>query len=102
MSAASIIAEMGDIKRFKNKAALSQYAGLTWTRYQSGNFDPEERRLTKSGNRYLRYYLVLTANSLRVHNEKYRAYYQIKFQEVTKHQYKRALVLTARKLAEGR
>lgn len=98
VSAAGIIAEIGDIKRFKNEAALAQYAGLTWTRYQSGDFDAEERCLTKSGNRYLRYYLVLAANSLRVHNEEYKAYYQTKYREVTKHQHKRALVLTARKL----
>lgn len=98
VSAAGIIAEIGDIKRFKDQAALAQYAGLTWTRYQSGDFDAEERRLTKSGNRYLRYYLVQAANSLRVHNEEYKAYYQAKYREVTKHQHKRALVLTARKL----
>ena len=98
ISAAGIIAEIGDIKRFKDQAALAQYAGLTWTRYQSGDFDAEERRLTKSGNRYLRYYLVQAANSLRVHNEEYKAYYQSKYHEVTKHQHKRALVLTARKL----
>ncbi|GAW92251.1 ISChy1, transposase [Calderihabitans maritimus] len=35
---------------------------------------------------------------MRVHNEEYKAYYQKKYHEVTKHQHKRALVLTARKL----
>ena len=95
--AAGIIAEIGDVSRFRNEAALAQYAGLTWSRYQSGDFDAEERRLTKTGNRYLRYYLVEAANSLRVHNEEYKAYYQAKYKEVTKHQHKRALVLTARK-----
>ena len=34
---------------------------------------------------------------MRVHNEEYNAYYQTKYNEVTKHQYKPALVLTARK-----
>ncbi|MBS3986292.1 MAG: IS110 family transposase [Selenomonadales bacterium] len=95
--AAGLTAEIGDISRFRDEAALAQYAGLTWSRYQSGDFDAEERRLTKTGNRYLRYYLVEAANSLRVHNEEYKAYYQVKYQEVTKHQHKRALVLTARK-----
>lgn len=95
--AAGIIAEIGDISRFRNQAALAQYAGLTWSRYQSGNFDAEDKSLTKSGNRFLRYYLVEAANSLRVHNEEYRAYYQMKYQQVPKHQHKRALVLTARK-----
>ena len=95
--AAGITAEIGDISRFDNEASLAQYAGLTWPRYQSGNFDAEERRLTKTGNRYLRYYLVEAANSLRVHNEEYKAYYYAKYNEVNKHQHKRALVLTARK-----
>jgi transposase len=95
--AAGIVAEIGDIRRFHGQAALAQYAGLTWTRYQSGNFDAQERRLTKTGNRYLRYYLVEAANSLRVHNEEYRAFYQSKYAEVPKHQHKRALVLAARK-----
>ena len=94
---AGILAEIGDTARFRNEAALAQYAGLTWSRYQSGDFDAEDRRLTKNGNRYLRYYLVEAANSLRVHNEEYKAYYQTKYKEVTKHQHKRALVLTARK-----
>ena len=33
-----------------------------------------------------------------MHNAEYKAYYETKFKEVTKHQHKRALVLTARKL----
>lgn len=94
---AGILAEIGDVSRFRNEAALAQYAGLTWSRYQSGDFDAEDRALTKHGNRYLRYYLVEAANSLRVHNEEYKAYYCSKLNEVTKHQHKRALVLTARK-----
>ena len=31
--AAGIIAEIGDIKRFKNEAALAKYSGLAWTQY---------------------------------------------------------------------
>lgn len=34
---------------------------------------------------------------MRVFNEEYKAYYQKKYAEVTKHRHKRALVLTARK-----
>lgn len=95
---AGIISEVGDIFRFKDKGALAQFAGLTWTKYQSGNFEAEEHSLTKTGNSYLRYYLVEAANSLRVHNEEFKRYYQRKYQEVPRHQHKRALVLTARKL----
>jgi transposase len=95
---AGIVSEIGDIFRFKDKGALAQFTGLTWTKYQSGGFDAEEHSLTKTGNKYLRYYLVEAANSLRVHNEEYKRFYQRKYQEVPKHQHKRALVLTARKL----
>lgn len=95
---AGIISEIGDISRFKNQGALAQFAGLTWTDYQSGDFEAEEHSLTKTGNRYLRYYLVEAANSLRVHNEEFKRFYERKYQEVPKHQHKRALVLTARKL----
>jgi transposase len=96
--AAGIVSEVGDIFRFKNQGALAQFAGLTWTNYQSGDFQAEEHSLTKTGNRYLRYYLVEAANSLRVHDEQFKRFYQRKYQEVPKHQHKRALVLTARKL----
>ena len=51
-----------------------------------------------SGNKYLRYYFVEAANSLRLHNEEFAAYYQTKYREATKHHHKRACVLSARKL----
>ena len=95
---AGIFAEIGDITRFGSQAQLAKFAGLTWRKTASGDFVGQITRMTKSGNQYLRYYLVEAANSLRVHNEEYRAYYQAKYKEVTLHQHKRALALTARKL----
>lgn len=95
---AGITAELGSTSRFTNQSAAGKYAGLTWRKRSSGNFTAEETPLRRTGNSYLRYYLVQAANSLRVHNAKYQAYYQKKYQEVPKHQHKRALVLTARKL----
>lgn len=96
--AAGIIAEVGDIHRFDNHAALAKYAGLTWNRHQSGTFEAEETKLVRSGNRFLRYYLIEAANSLKRCDSEYRRYYQRKKREVPKHQHKRALALTARKL----
>ena len=52
----------------------------------------------KSGNPYLRYYLIEGANSVRMHSAEYGRYYRTKYDESTKHKHKRALVLTARKL----
>ncbi|MFW6030586.1 MAG: IS110 family transposase [Halanaerobiales bacterium] len=94
---AGISAEIGDINRFNNQAALASYGGLTWSKHQSGSFVAEETSMTKTGNKYLRYYLVEAANSLRVHNEEYKKYYYKKYHESQKHKHKRALVLTARK-----
>ena len=69
----------------------------TAARYQSRSFQAEEHSMTKTGNKYLRYYLVEAASSFRVHNEEYKRFYQRKYNEVPKHQHKRALVLTAPK-----
>jgi transposase len=95
---AGILAEIGDIGRFKDQAALAKYAGLSWRKHQSGSFQAEETNMIRTGNRYLRYYLVEAANSVQRNDSEYRAYYQKKYREVPKHQHKRALVLTARKL----
>ena len=52
---AGIIAEIGDINRFPNQAALAKYSGLAWNQHQSGNFEAQNTRLIKSGNRFLKY-----------------------------------------------
>jgi transposase len=95
--AAGITAEIGEGSRFSTQSQVGKYAGLAWKKSQSGEFTAEETP-RKPGNAYLRYYLVQAASSLRVHNEAYKAYYERKDKEVPKHQHKRALVLTARKL----
>lgn len=95
--AAGIIAEIGQIERFENEAKVAKYAGLYWKRKQSGNFESERTTITKTGNHYLRYYLIEAANSVMRNEPVYREYYLKKYHEVPKHQHKRALVLTARK-----
>lgn len=95
---AGLIAELGDISRFDDDAAIAQFAGLTWKTSESGTFQAEETPLTKRGNRYLRYYLVEAANSVRTHCPEYTQYYRAKVAETPKHAHQRALVLTARKL----
>ncbi len=95
---AGIIAEIGDIHRFQSQASVAKFAGLVWTQHQSGNFEAQNTRLIKSGNRFLRYYLLEAANSVRRCDSEFRRYYDLKFKEVNKYQHKRALALTARKL----
>lgn len=96
--AAGILAELGQIERFEDEAKIAKYAGLYWKRKQSGNFESERTVMSKTGNHYLRYYLVEAAGSVMRNEPVYREYYLKKYHEVPKHQHKRALVLTARKL----
>lgn len=49
-----IIAEIGDVRRFKNKRSLIAYAGIDAPPYQSGAFNATERHISKRGNSYLR------------------------------------------------
>ena len=94
---AGIIAEVGNVNRFDNHASLAKYAGIAWNQHQSGNYEAEVTNLVKSGNRYLRYYLVEAADSLRKCDSEFRRYYDLKFKEVNRFRHKRALALTARK-----
>lgn len=94
---AGILAEIGDISRFKDQAALAKYAGLSWSRHQSGDFDADQTHLISSGNHYLRYYLIEAANKVRQHDPDYMVFYQKKLSETKVTPQKRALVLTARK-----
>lgn len=95
---AGILAEIADIHRFDNHAALAKYAGITWSRYQSGGYEASNTKLILSGNKYLKYYFLEATNKVRVHDTEFQRFYQTKFKEVPKHQHKRALALTARKL----
>jgi transposase len=96
---AGIVSEIGDVSRFEREESLAKFAGLTWRRHQSGEFEGEDRPLTKTGNAYsLRYYMVEAANSVRLSCPEFGSYYQKKFAEATRHKHRRALVLTARKL----
>jgi transposase len=97
--ARGIVAELGDIARFAyDQAKVAKFAGFKWKKHQSGDFTAEETRLTRTGNRYLRYYFCEAANAVRMHDAEYAAYYERKYREVRQHQHKRAIVLTARKL----
>lgn len=97
---AGIIAEIGNIKRFDNDAALAKFAGLVWSQYQSGEFEAEDTHLQKSGNQYLRYYFCLAASCVKLHNDRFGEFYSRKYCEASSHKHKRALVLTARKVVK--
>lgn len=96
--ASGILSEIGTINAFDSHNALAKYAGLTWRVNQSADYTAEDTNMTKTGNKYLRYYLIEAANSVRYNLPEYKEYYCKKFGEVTTHQHKRALALTSRKL----
>lgn len=49
-----LIAEIGDVSRFSNKKALIGFAGLDASPFQSGNFNPQSRAISKRGSAVLR------------------------------------------------
>lgn len=49
-----LIAEYGDIRRFKNAGSLIAYTGIDAPPYQSGKFEAVNRHISKRGNKYLR------------------------------------------------
>jgi transposase len=95
---AGLLAEIVDISRFPEHKHLAQYFGLTWERRSTGNFVSQNTRLTKVGSPYGRYYFIQGADKLRRFNLEYKGFYWRKYNQVSKYQHKRALVLTARKL----
>ena len=95
---AGLLAEIVDISRFPEHKHLAQYFGISWSKHSSGGFVSQNTRMTKVGNPYGRYYFILGADRLRQFNLEYKAFYRRKYNEVSKNQHKRALVLTARKL----
>ena len=97
--AAGILAEVGSIDFFAKEESLAKYAGFYWNRSQSGNFEKEDKNFSQHSNKYLRYYLVeATQSCVNFGFPFIKDFYLKKYDEVTKHQHKRALVLSARKL----
>lgn len=96
--AAGILAEIGTVKCFTSHDALAKYSGIVWKDNDSGDFQAEDKRMSKVGNRYLRYYMIEAAGSVARHEPTFAAFYKKKFNEARTHQHKRALALTSRKL----
>lgn len=96
--AAGILAEIGTVKCFTSHNALAKYSGIVWKDNDSGDFQAEDKRMSKVGNRYLRYYMIEAAGSVARHEPTFALFYKKKFNEARTHQHKRALALTSRKL----
>ena len=55
IAAATILAEIGDINRFKSSSALVAFAGIDPTVRQSGEFSSTHNHMSKRGSPYLRH-----------------------------------------------
>lgn len=78
IGAATILAEIGDISRFKNSSALVAFAGIDPTVRQSGEFNSTHNHMSKRGSPYLRHAIFLVATTCSFHNSPLNAYYKKK------------------------
>ena len=93
---AQIVAEIGDVKRFKNAASIVKYTGLNSGVDESGKFSAEGVPITKQGSPYLRRSLWLAANRARQFDPRLKAFYDKKRREGKPH--RGAVTACARKL----
>ena len=78
IGAATILAEIGDINRFKSSSALVAFAGIDPTVRQSGEFSSTHNHMSKRGSPYLRHAIFLAATTCSFHNSPLNAYYKKK------------------------
>lgn len=83
--AASILSEIGDIKRFKTSAQLVSFAGINPTVRQSGNFLGNRSHMSKKGSPYLRLALWQAAITSSRFNPVLKEYYSQKIREGKNH-----------------
>jgi len=62
-----LMAEVGDINRFKKKGSLVCFAGLDAPPHQSGQFESRNRHISKKGSPHLRKVLFLIVDGLLKH-----------------------------------
>ena len=61
---ASFLAEIGDIKDFASPKQLIRYAGIIISVKESGMYKQNSSRMTKSGNKHLRYVVMTMARNV--------------------------------------
>ena len=85
IAAAAILAEIGDINRFKSSSALVAFAGIDPTVRQSGEFSNTHNHMSKRGSPYLRHAIFLAATTCSFHNSPLNAYYKKKREQGKHH-----------------
>ncbi len=95
-TAALLIAELGDITRFKDAKAVIAYTGLDPRVKQSGTSLRRNTHLTKRGSPYLRRALYLAAAAAQRHDDELKATYEKKRAEGKR--YREATIVVARRI----
>ena len=85
IAAATILAEIGDINRFKSSSAFVAFAGIDPTVRQSGEFSNTHNHMSKRGSPYLRHAIFLAATTCSFHNSPLNAYYKKKREQGKHH-----------------
>lgn len=85
VNAATILGEIGDIKRFSNPSKLVAYCGFDASISQSGDFESTSNRLSKRGSPYLRRALFQSALRAEFCDPVFSKYYQKKREEGKHH-----------------
>lgn len=85
VTAATILSEIGDVKRFASVEKLVAYAGIDATVHQSGQFNATQMHMSKRGSPYLRRALWLSAFIVGQQDAELNAYYERKRAEGKHH-----------------
>ena len=74
-SASLLVAEICDINRFGSDKKLVAWAGLAPGIHQSGE-KTVHKRITRQGNRLVRWVMVQAAQNARLHDDRFRMFYE--------------------------
>lgn len=85
VNAATILGEIGDIKRFSNPSKLVAYAGMDASVSQSGEYESTYNHMSKRGSPYLRRALFQSALRAEFCDPVFSDYYQKKISEGKHH-----------------
>ena len=98
--ASRIIAELGDMKKYKSKNQIVSYAGLDPMIRQSGKYDGDHLSISKKGNKRLRciLYLAVVCNLRQAKNDHIHNFYQKKRQQTNPLKSKAAKIACVHKL----
>ena len=98
LTAATVIAETGDIKRFKNADCFVSYSGTSPRNKRSGTSVETMGKISKRGSRYLRHAIYMIAEFARRHNPVLKQQFE-RIKNGNKKRHKLANIAIANKIA---